>query len=63
MVKRNISFYERKKQRNYYKNMNFPQKGTFILRIFQMKKTLILWISESKKRSSSTQDIGTKMSP
>ena len=30
MVKRNISFYWKKK-RNYYKNMNFAQKEKFIL--------------------------------
>ena len=29
MVKRNISFYERKK--NYYKNINFARKDKFIL--------------------------------
>ena len=33
MVKRNLSFYERKK-RNYYKNMNFARKEKFILWIF-----------------------------
>ena len=30
MVKRSISFYERKKK-NYYKNMNVAQKENFIL--------------------------------
>ena len=28
MFKRNINFYQRKKKRNYYKNLNFTQKDS-----------------------------------
>ena len=61
MVKRNISFYERKTERNYYKNMNFARKEVeVILWSFGVKETLISWIYASKKISFSTQEVDTK---
>ena len=60
-VKKNISFYERKNI--YYKNMKFARKEKFILWIFQMRKTFILWISGSKRVSFSEQEVGRKIFP
>ena len=55
-----------KKERNYYKNMNFCIKEKLILKrkslwIFSIKEKLILWISGSEGISFSTQEIGRKM--
>ena len=56
------------KERNY-KNMNLHKtctKGKFKLRkkeefmIFGIKEKLMLWISGSKKKSFSTQEVGSK---
>ena len=37
------------------------RNGKFILGIFEIKEKLILWISGSKRRSFSTQEIGKKL--
>ena len=58
----------RKKERNYYKNINFARKEvhikkkgkTHIMNFFDKGK-LILWISGSKRRSFSTQEVDRKM--
>ena len=57
LVKGNISFYERKK------NTNFARKEKFISWILRIKETLLLWISISKNRSFSTQEVGRKIFP
>ena len=49
MLKRNIHFYERKKETT--QNMNFARKEKFVFRILWIKETLILWIFQDRRRS------------
>ena len=61
MVKRNISFYERKKEIITKTWILHERKSSYYE--FLMKKTLILWISESKRGSFLTQETGRKIFP
>ena len=67
MFKRNISFYERKKKILQNKELStkgkfkLKRKEKFILLIYRIKEKLVLWISGSKRRSFSTQEVGRKM--
>ena len=60
MFKKNLSFYDKK--RNYYKNMNFAGKEKFILWISD-KKNLDIMDFWSKRGSFSTQTVDRKIFP
>ena len=61
MVKRNISFYERKKEIITKTWILQERKSSYYE--FLMKQTLILWISGSKGGSFSTHEVGRKIFP
>ena len=62
MVKRNISFHERKKE-IITKTWTLLERKSSCYEFFWIKEAFILWISDSKKRYFSMQEVDRKIFP
>ena len=62
MVKRNISFHERKKE-IITKTWTLLERKSSCYKFFWIKEAFILWISGSKKRYFSMQEVDRKIFP